>query len=88
MGKEGGGFLILLVLSGALLLWIWSRTDPGQEITWSRFKHDYLPYWKVKLLLLTFLNVKHYVEKIEIATGGQVAIIHTVGGVCCVVFLS
>lgn len=84
MGKEGGGLLIMLIVGSLILMWIWARTDPGQEITWTRFKHDYLPYWKVTILFSYFFPYfsQHYVEKIEITTNGQVAIIHTVGGVC------
>lgn len=46
-GKDGLALVLILAVGGLVLMWWMSRTEIGQEISWSRFKHDYLPFWKV-----------------------------------------
>jgi hypothetical protein len=68
-GPDKTLLIIALVVAGVFCWWFITSDTTATEITWNRFKHDYLPYWK------------HYVEKIEISPAGDVAWVHTVGGV-------
>lgn len=51
-GKDGLALVLILAVGGLVLMWWMSRTEIGQEISWSRFKHDYLPFWKVTFYFL------------------------------------